>query len=106
MSTLSKTITALPLALILITGAAAAQSQTSNGGGGGSSSNSGGEGANSGVAAQMDCLTGAYCPPNRRYPPVAYGDSTNCDQVRVRERIPGTNRYRVAYRCQWDRWGY
>lgn len=103
MSMLSKTITALPLALMLLAGAAAAQSQTSNGGGG--SSNSGGEGANSGVAAQMNCLTGAYCPPNR-YPPAAYNDSTSCDQVRVRERIPGTNRYRVAYRCQWDRWGY
>lgn len=99
MSMLSKTITALPLALLLLTGAAAAQTQTSGNG------SSGGEGANSGVAAPMNCSTGAYCPPNR-YPPAAYADNNTCDQVRVRERIPGTNQYRVTYRCQWDRWGY
>lgn len=86
----------IPVALMLLTGSAMAQQR--DGGG------SGNEGSSSGVAEQMTCLTGAYCPPNR-YPPSAYTNE-NCDQVRVRERIPGTNRFRVVTRCQWDRWGY
>lgn len=98
----------LPIAVTLAAGSASAQSNY----GGNSDSSPSGEGSNSGVAPPMTCATGAYCPPGRgeprtyaRQPPrrIFYPDPESCDQVRVRERIPGTNRYRTVYRCDWDR---
>jgi hypothetical protein len=83
--------------LLLVTLASPALAQT-QGGGGSSPTGGGGEGANEGVAATMNCLTGAYCPPHQ--PQQAFGpDGETCDLVRFAERIPGRSRTRIVYRC-------
>lgn len=90
------------IAVLAAPGVALAQRGGGNSGGGDRGGNSGGNsGSDNGAPERAGCLT-AYCPPPPR-PQPAVQQNESCDQVRVRERIPGTKRYHTVMRCRRDR---